>query len=200
VAASAPTQRNEMCGVGILLACQDGSEREKDLMRSAVCSWFLAGGGWGGRLFSPEQRYAVPPRRASKRKSGQTQGRSGGGVDPTIERASPGHLKLLVRWRLAAKWRISGSFVIKRQTDGVAGPDPYPNEDEFAPAWSPDGHRLAFVKHTGRSLDVFLMSADGTKVTNLTHTPRSYEIHPSWSPDGHRLAFVKNTTKPPICL
>jgi TolB protein len=67
--------------------------------------------------------------------------------------------------------------------------DPY---DDFSPAWSPDGTRVAFVRDTGRNTynqDIFVLDADGANVKNLTNTPSAIEDHPAWSPDGSTIAF-----------
>lgn len=65
------------------------------------------------------------------------------------------------------------------------------------PAFSPDGSQIAFVRHsiTRRwkieivHKDLFVMSADGTKLRRLTHTRHVSESHPSWDPSGQRIAF-----------
>lgn len=61
----------------------------------------------------------------------------------------------------------------------------------FAPAWSRDGSRLAFVREPGRNPDVYVSGADGRNVRRLTKAP-SAEFSPSWSPDGKRIAFASN--------
>lgn len=50
-----------------------------------------------------------------------------------------------------------------------------------APAWSPDGSRIAFV----RQGEIHLMDADGTNVVRLRAG-----MQPAWSPDGTRIVFV----------
>jgi dipeptidyl aminopeptidase/acylaminoacyl peptidase len=55
---------------------------------------------------------------------------------------------------------------------------------DTAPAWSPDGTRIAF----GRDSDIWVMDADGGNQTNLTNSPTT-EVDPIWSPDGTRIAF-----------
>jgi Tol biopolymer transport system component len=67
-----------------------------------------------------------------------------------------------------------------------------------APAWSPDGTRIAFVvvspgdEFTGEIVGdgaVYLMNADGSGVTRLTDFPPMPEA-PAWSPDGTTLLFT----------
>ena len=57
------------------------------------------------------------------------------------------------------------------------------------PVWSPDGRKIAFVKNRpGRYADIYVMSADGSGLRNLTQTPE-IEGSPAWSPDGRKIAF-----------
>jgi Tol biopolymer transport system component len=62
-----------------------------------------------------------------------------------------------------------------------------------APAWSPDGTRIAFFSSSGKAPGIFVMNADGTNLTRLTSCDSgkgcSGEGSPAWSPDGTRLAF-----------
>jgi Tol biopolymer transport system component len=65
------------------------------------------------------------------------------------------------------------------------------------PAFSPDGSRLVFVRHSlerqGRLTvthkDLYTVDADGGKLRRVTHTPWVAETHPSWDPSGERIAF-----------
>jgi Tol biopolymer transport system component len=57
-----------------------------------------------------------------------------------------------------------------------------------APAWSADGQKIAFVRHTARQ-DVYVMNADGSSQTQLTAGPGN-SIDPAWSPDGQKIVFV----------
>ncbi|MGE0552143.1 MAG: amidohydrolase family protein [Gemmatimonadales bacterium] len=62
---------------------------------------------------------------------------------------------------------------------------------QLTPAWSPDGTRIAFASwHDNEQGQVWLIQADGTRLTRLTTTSGRY-LHPAWSPDGKRLLVVK---------
>jgi serine/threonine protein kinase len=50
-----------------------------------------------------------------------------------------------------------------------------------APAWSPDGSRLAFVSNRDGDVGVYLMDADGDNVTRLTADP-AWDSGPAWAP------------------
>jgi hypothetical protein len=54
-----------------------------------------------------------------------------------------------------------------------------------APAWSPDGHRMAY--ECGQ--DICAINADTTGFSQLT-VDAAGNRHPSWSPDGSRIAFA----------
>ena len=55
--------------------------------------------------------------------------------------------------------------------------------------WSPDGQWLAFVGGDGAQEDLFLVRADGSRLTRITETP-GQELRPVWSPDGERLGYT----------
>lgn len=57
------------------------------------------------------------------------------------------------------------------------------------PTWSPDGTRIAFARETRGNADIYVMQADGSGVTRLTHD-RLREYTPAWSPDGSTIALV----------
>ncbi|MFJ9448668.1 hypothetical protein ACIRRH_43840 [Kitasatospora sp. NPDC101235] len=83
------------------------------------------------------------------------------------------------------------------------------NEDERAPAFSPDGKQVAFSRswgaldpsgsHQVQYSDLYLMSPEGTDVQRLTFVtndkPYSGAVsNPSWSPDGKQLTFEYRTS------
>ena len=69
--------------------------------------------------------------------------------------------------------------------------------NDYRPAWSPDGKRIAFtsdrtdqIDHTG-NVDIFVINSDGKERTQLTDTP-GYDYFLSWSPDGQKIVFQSN--------
>ncbi len=63
------------------------------------------------------------------------------------------------------------------------------------PSWSPDGKWLAFARHRGSKIYLYVRSADGTTERRLTkRTDPEYDA--VWSPSGRRLAFSFVKTVP----
>jgi Tol biopolymer transport system component len=65
--------------------------------------------------------------------------------------------------------------------------------NDFTPAWSPDGSRIAFgtYRHDLGNGDLYLMDPDGSNQTPLTSDP-AYDGEPIWSPDGTLIAFYSD--------
>ncbi len=69
---------------------------------------------------------------------------------------------------------------LRRLTNSLANDD--------APAWSPDGKRIAFVSDRDGSPEIYVMNADGTNVVRRTFSA-SYSGDPCWSADGTRIVY-----------
>ena len=61
---------------------------------------------------------------------------------------------------------------------------------DSAPAYSPDGRRIAFESDADGDMEIYVMDAGGGGVLQLTHNGE-HDEGPSWSPDGTRLAFTR---------
>ncbi|MDP1794852.1 MAG: hypothetical protein Q8K63_12035 [Acidimicrobiales bacterium] len=57
-----------------------------------------------------------------------------------------------------------------------------------APAFSPDGTKIAFASDRDGNFEVYVMTSEGEEETRIT-TTAGEDTDPTWSPDGSRIAF-----------
>ncbi|MGH9361077.1 MAG: hypothetical protein ACRD2T_04115 [Thermoanaerobaculia bacterium] len=62
-------------------------------------------------------------------------------------------------------------------------------EQQTAPAWSPDGKKIAFGGFKGGQFDLFLLDLESGQVANVTNDA-VFDGAPDFSPDGRSLVFV----------
>ena len=81
----------------------------------------------------------------------------------------------------------------------VAGPDgtrrlTRGKRDEFSPAFSPDGHTIAYRVNPprGDEGDIWTMAASGKRKRNLTRSPGVADWSPAFSPDGRTIAYMSS--------
>jgi dipeptidyl aminopeptidase/acylaminoacyl peptidase len=77
-------------------------------------------------------------------------------------------------------WTPTGEAVPRQLTRGGS---------DGAPAWSPDGSAIAFLRSTGGVAQVWILPVDGGDARQVTRLPAGAGA-PVWSPDGARLAFA----------
>lgn len=65
---------------------------------------------------------------------------------------------------------------------------------QYAPAWSPDGKKIAYISgHGYQTHELFIMESDGKNRKQLT-TNKALELLPAFSPDGRKIAYVSDIT------
>jgi TolB protein len=70
------------------------------------------------------------------------------------------------------------------------------NANDWWPAWSPDGKRIAFMsdRDTGDTFDIYVLDVGSGVVRRYTDTLFADEVWPAWSPDGRYIAFISDRT------
>lgn len=63
------------------------------------------------------------------------------------------------------------------------------NTYDFAPQWSPDGKKIAFVSQRDGTSEIYVMNGDGTNQTRLTNSS-AIVYFPKLSPDGTKIVGI----------
>jgi TolB protein len=71
-----------------------------------------------------------------------------------------------------------------------------PHNQNYLPAWSPDGSKLAFVSNRDGNPEIYVMNRDGSGVRRITTSPAIDEA-PTWSPSGNQIAWVSDRSATP---
>ena len=103
-----------------------------------------------------------------------------------------------------SSWRPAGqfgtfqdviiSYIYKgvRQTPANGSPD----KQNYLPAWSPDGTKVAFTLSQGGNQEIYVMNKDGSGLRRLTNNP-DIDTSPTWSPTGTQIAWVSGRSGNP---
>lgn len=86
--------------------------------------------------------------------------------------------------------------------DGMRAPWPVApaDADQYDAAWSPDGHRIAYVENHNGTLALRIADAFGGGELDGFGPEPGVCARPCWSPDGRRLAYLQGTPAAPTEL
>ena len=77
----------------------------------------------------------------------------------------------------------------RRRRSAKARDDRSSTRDDEMPAFSPDGHAIAFASDRTGTPEIWLARPDGSVVVRVTTLGKGWSNIPAWSPDGRTLAF-----------
>ena len=97
--------------------------------------------------------------------------------------------------RLVAFVRFATQDIYIMNSDGAAVRQLTFTNNNFDPAVSPDGTKVAFASSRNNNTDVYVVNVDGTNLFRVT-TNAAIDQRPNFSPDGTRLLFDSNRNSP----
>ena len=109
-----------------------------------------------------------------------------------------GSLAPLLRGARQPDWASDGTIVAVRKghlitfdADGSNLVEILGTANNSDPAWSPDASRIVFMHPVNKASDIFVVDADGSNPTNLTHS-KQVDWSPTWSPDGGTIMWSRS--------
>ena len=115
---------------------------------------------------------------------------------PLYQSFAPDGRRVLYAAILSSDDSDRGIFSLGADGSGPTTLYDVPGAYDSAPAWSPDGTRIAFESNADVAganpegdMELWVMQADGTRPTQLTRNA-AHDEGPAWSPDGRLLAFT----------
>ena len=69
---------------------------------------------------------------------------------------------------------------------------------DYAPTWSPNGRKIAFLSNRNNQTGIYTMNIDGTNPSLLLSTNIQDRLY--WSPDGQQIAFSQSLGENRLCV
>lgn len=69
--------------------------------------------------------------------------------------------------------------------------------DQYDPAWSPDGSKVAYIENHNGTLGLRIAAADGSGEMDGFSPRTGVYSKPAWSPDGRKIAFLAGSSTTP---
>lgn len=101
---------------------------------------------------------------------------------------SPDARKIVFSGTATATATSDDIFTVDANGGGLTQLTTDPGNDDY-PAYSPAGRKIAFISDRTGVEQVWLMNADGSHETQLTHSGGTDDEVPDWSPDGRHIAY-----------
>ena len=109
------------------------------------------------------------------------------GAEPTISRLG-NRLAFAVFQFRGNIWRVDLNGPGKEPSQPIRFI--FSTQNEFYPAFSPDGRRIAFMSERSGTQEIWICDSDGSKTLQLTSFGGAAIYGPSWSPDSQNIALT----------